>query len=126
MCKTQYISLNLDRCFNRANCDAFRYLISQCYHEDHLEQLMSLSVADCYLQIPSLLPQLCKSIATSKGLLSLNINGVSELNLEACNSLMGDRYDRLRLNRLSTEHNSALNEKIIKSLVDNVISQSCK
>lgn len=40
--------------------------------------------------------------------------------------LMGDRYDKLRLNHLDMCNNSGMVEKCWKILADNVLSKSCK
>jgi hypothetical protein len=65
---------------------------------------------------------LAKKLASSKGLLKLGISGIGTLEDPGImQSLIGDRYDSLRLNSINWSDNPSYTEKSVKVLTDNIL-----
>jgi hypothetical protein len=64
-----------------------------------------------------------KKLSSSKGLLKLGVAGIKPLgDPGVMQSLMGDRYDQLRLVSIDWGSNSDFTEKSVKILTENILA----
>jgi hypothetical protein len=70
---------------------------------------------------------ICSKLATSKGLMHLGLSNQAYLrDLEVVKALMGDRYDKLRINQIDISHNQHISADGIKVFAENIITRSLK
>ncbi|CAD8178052.1 unnamed protein product [Paramecium octaurelia] len=124
--QTYYFSFNLSKCFTQINWKGFEHLIRCTYSFDNLEQISSLDISDNYLGTQSSFNNACQSLATAKGLVTLKLKNQPLFhNTTAIQQLIGDRYDRLRINHLDISDNSDIFEKAFQLLADDIFLE-CK
>ncbi|CAD8110606.1 unnamed protein product [Paramecium sonneborni] len=124
--QTYFFSFNLSNCFTQINWKGFEHLIKCTYNLETLEQISSLDLSDNYLGTQSSFNMVCQNLATAKGLITLKLKNQPLFhNTNAIYQLIGDRYNRFRVNNIDISANSNIFEKAFQLLADNIFLE-CK
>ncbi|CAD8097375.1 unnamed protein product [Paramecium sonneborni] len=119
--QTCFYYFDLQKCFTEKNYQGFEHLIQLTYDLDNLEQICGLNVSDNYLGTPNSFQQTCQHLSTAKGLLDLRIQSQKLLDYSTIvKSLVGDRYDKLRVNIFDISKNSSILEKTFEILANEI------
>ncbi|CAK88506.1 unnamed protein product (macronuclear) [Paramecium tetraurelia] len=124
--QTCFYYFNLQKCFTESNYQGFEHLIQLTYDLDNLEQICGLNASDNYLGTLNSFQQTCQHLSTAKGLLELKLKSQRLLDYSTTvSSLVGDRYDKLRVNLFDIQSNNQILEKTF-GILSNEIFLHCK
>ncbi|CAD8173660.1 unnamed protein product [Paramecium octaurelia] len=124
--QTCFYYFNLQKCFTESNYQGFEHLIQLTYDLDNLEQICGLNASDNYLGTLNSFQQTCQHLSTAKGLLELKLKSQKLLDYSTTiSSLVGDRYDKLRVNLFDISQNNSMLEKTF-GILSNEIFLHCK
>ncbi|CAD8086825.1 unnamed protein product [Paramecium primaurelia] len=120
--QTCFYYFDLQNCFTDKNYQGFEHLIQLTYDLDNLEQICGLNISDNYLGTLNSFQQTCQHLSTAKGLLELKIQSQKLLDYSTIvTSLVGDRYDKLRVNVFDISKNSSILEKTFGILANEIL-----
>lgn len=100
MTQNFYLSLKLANCFTAPNSDSLETFLKICFNKGFLECIQKLNIYGNTFKSVSSLETIFRLLSESKGLLSLNIGKLSQVNLETIKALIGNKYSDFTLNIL--------------------------